>query len=83
MHPVRGKPQQHIPRRHITGQVRTAFHRAHREAREVKITFGIHARHLCCLAPDQRAARAFAAFGDAFDDPRGLFGLKLAGGEII
>jgi len=45
-----------------------SFGGAHREAREVEVAVGVHARHLGGLATDQRAARAAAALGDARHD---------------
>ncbi len=63
--------------------MRATLHRAHGEAGEIEIAAVIHPRHLGGLAPDQGAAGTAAALGDALDHLRGLFGVELAGGEII
>ena len=83
MHPVGRQAQKHVAPGHAGGQVRAAFHRADGEPGKVEVPGMIHARHFRRLPADQRAARAFAAQRDAFDDARGLIDLQLAGGEIV
>ena len=54
-----------------------------REAGEVVVAFGVHARHLRRLAADQGAAGEAAALGDARDHALRRRHVQRAGGEII
>ncbi|MCY1215461.1 hypothetical protein D9M72_273080 [compost metagenome] len=80
-----GRQAQH----HVAGLDRLAgddgglFDRAHREAGQVVLAVGIHARHFGGFAADQRAARQFAALGDAAHHRRRRIHRKLAAAEII
>ena len=65
------------------GQRLVALDRADREAGEVVVALGIHARHLGGLAADQGAAGLFAAVGDAGDDGARGRHVELAGGEVV
>ena len=56
---------------------------AHREAGQVEVAFLVEVGHLGGLAAQQGAAGLPAAFGNAFDQRGGLFGLELAHGEVI
>src|SRR3546814_15309119 len=50
---------------------------------KVIVASGIHARHLRCLAADQRAVCLTAALGNATDNACSNFHIELAGGKII
>ena len=64
-------------------QQRAALGSAHREAGEVVILLGVHARHLGGLAADQRAAGLDAAIGYAADDLDADLRIELAGGVVV
>jgi hypothetical protein len=59
------------------------FHDADGKAREVIFALAVERRHFSGLAADERAARLFAARGDALDDVRMLLRFEPARGEII
>ena len=60
-----------------------ALRRADDEARQVVLALAVHARHLGCLAADERAAVFLASLGEAADDLAGDFGVELAGREVV
>jgi hypothetical protein len=60
-----------------------ALHRADGETRQIEVAPGVEPRHLCRLAPDQRAARCRTTPRNAGDDAGGLIDLQPAGGEVI
>ena len=53
------------------------------KACEIVVVAGIEPRHFRGLTADQRAAGFLAAFGNAFDDDCGMFGVELSGREVI
>jgi hypothetical protein len=68
-----GEPQHDVARRDAAAvDHRAALDGANREAREVVVAVGVHARHLGRLAADQRATGLAAAARDARDDGAAL-----------
>ena len=53
------------------------------KACEIIVVICIHAGHFCGFATDERAARKLASFGNARDDRRGRFEVKLAARIIV
>ena len=56
---------------------------AHGKAREVVLVRGVEARHLRCLAADERRAALHAALGHAADDLGDALGDVLAAGDVV
>ena len=84
MEPARRQPDQHVALADPLGAEQgVLLHDAHAEAREVELVVGHHARVLGGLAPEERAPRAPASFGDPGDELRDLLGHDAAHGHVI
>ena len=84
MRTTRGKPEQHITRRHpVAANDSCFFDDPHGEARQVVFAIGIHARHLGCFTADQRAARLFTAAGNTAHHTRGGIHIQPATSEVV
>ena len=81
--PLEGEADQEVALGDVAGQRRAALHGADREAGEVEVAGGVHARHLGGLAADEGGARLGAARGDAFDDGGGGVDVEPAGGVVV
>ncbi len=84
VHAARRDADQHVAR----GDLRAVdelllLDDAHREAGDVVLAVGVHARHLGRLAAHERAARLTAALGDARDDRLDLPGFVVSHGHVV
>ena len=84
MEPARRERDRHAPLLHARA-VDDLLPRddADREAGEVVLAVGVHARELRRLAAEERAPRLLARAGDAADDRLGDADVELAGGEVV